>query len=111
MALGIEKQPLGTKHFVGIRRRVKADAIAQACAEILPATFQWLQAKGIQPDGPPMTIYHAHHAEEGEFDLQPGFFVTEPVEPGAPMTRRPGEPTPPPGTRGRTRPWARPGPR
>lgn len=80
MSVDIELSEEPVRHYVGVRRRVKRDAIAPACAEVLPRVYGWLASKGVTPAGPPMVVYHAHLPEEGVFDLQPGFFVAEPLQ-------------------------------
>lgn len=79
MSVTIEMREEPGRPYVGVRRVVKQDAIGEACAEILPGTARWLAEHGLEPAGPPMTVYHAVDRESGDYDIQPAFFVAEPV--------------------------------
>ena len=68
------------RHYVGVRQRVKPPEIGLLCAEVLPRVSRWLAEKGLQMDGMPITVYHSHDQNQGEFDLQPGGFVATAVK-------------------------------
>lgn len=76
----IEVRNLPARCYFGIRRVVKHDGIGPACAEILPRAAAWLAERGVAIDGPAVTVYHSVNSETGDFDVQPGFFVSEAVE-------------------------------
>lgn len=85
MSIGIELRTIAPRTYVGVRRKVDHSGVGPACAEILPRTLQWLIARGVSPDGAPVTIYHS--GEGGMLDIQPGFFVTEAVTGEGDITR------------------------
>ena len=78
-APAIEIKTIAPRPYVGVRRIVKHDGLGPACAEILPRLAAWLGAKGVQPDGPPMIVYHSVDTATGDFDVAPAFFVRAPV--------------------------------
>lgn len=67
------------RHYVGVRRRVMRSEIGPLCAEVLPRVTAWLADIGAQMKGMPITVYHSVDLESGQYDLQPGRFVAEPV--------------------------------
>lgn len=58
--------------------RVPVTQIPVVLAEVLPATWQFLQERGISEAGPPFVRYS--NMSEGAFDLEGGFPVSTPVE-------------------------------
>jgi effector-binding domain-containing protein len=80
MPAAIEIRPITPRRYVGVRRVVKHDGLGPACAEILPRVAAWLQAKGAEPEGPPILVYHSVNQATGDFDAQPAFFVSAPVD-------------------------------
>src|SRR5690349_8077549 len=79
MAAAIEIKKIAPRPYVGIRRTVKQEGIGRACADVLPRVAAWLAGKGIAPAGPPIVVYHAFNPKTGEYEAQPGFFVSAPV--------------------------------
>jgi effector-binding domain-containing protein len=79
MAAAIEIRKVTPRPYVGIRRVVKHDGIGPACREILPRVADWLAAKGIEPQGLPLVVYHSVNEATGDFDVQPSLFVPVPV--------------------------------
>ena len=82
----IEIRKVDTRQFVGVRRTIKQEEIGRLCAEVLPRMMKWIADKGAVCDGPPSTVYHSVDRETGTYDLQPGFFVSAPVDVEADIT-------------------------
>lgn len=82
----VEIRALPPRYYVGIRRVVKQQEIGAACGEILPRMSKWLESRGIAVESPPITVYHSVNRDTGDFDIQPGFFVGESVEPDGDIT-------------------------
>ena len=76
----IEIRTIAPRPYVGVRRVVKHDGLGPACGEILPRLAAWLGAKRIQPDGPPMIVYHSVDTATGDFDVAPAFFLRSGAE-------------------------------
>lgn len=51
--------------YVGIRSRVSMGEFGPQIPDALDRTMAWLDAQGIQPDGPPLIRYHACPTECG----------------------------------------------
>lgn len=79
MAAAIEIKKVTPRPYVGIRRVVKHTGIGPACAEILPRLADWLAAKGVEPEGLPLIVYHSVDQATGDFDVTPALFVPVPV--------------------------------
>ncbi len=79
MEYTIQVKRIEERPYVGIRRRVKVQEIGRALAEILPTVGTYLREIGVRPASPPITLYHAHHEAEGEFDIQGGWFLSAPI--------------------------------
>jgi effector-binding domain-containing protein len=75
VGVAIEIKRVEPRPYVGIRRVVKHDGLGPACAEALPRVAGWLASKGLQPDGPPVLVYHSVDRATGDFHVQPSFFI------------------------------------
>jgi effector-binding domain-containing protein len=79
MPVTIEIKKVMPRLYVGIRRTVKRDGLAPACAEILSRIAGWLASQGKQPAGGPIIVYHSVNEATGDFDVQPAYFVGPPI--------------------------------
>jgi effector-binding domain-containing protein len=79
---GVEEKRLTARRFVGIRRRVAPAAMGAALGEILPDVANFLKSRGIAPVSMPATMYVAHDAKAGDFEILGGFFIGKSLRTG-----------------------------
>lgn len=70
MSYEVEVREVAPQPMVGIRRTCTMQKIQATLAEVLGGSFAFAKRSGLEPVGPPFTIYHC--SAEGEIDLEGG---------------------------------------
>jgi len=53
-----------------MHQTVPYDKMGTEIGQLIPIVSSFLQKKGVQPICAPITLYHGHNKEAGEFDVQ-----------------------------------------
>lgn len=71
----IELIDVPARHYVGIRREVHTEKLAEFFAEAFPKVMQWVMQNGITPASMPMAVWCHMDMETGIADTHAGVFV------------------------------------